>query len=125
MSDEIDLRKQRKVEAFNAATESTLIGVLNELKAQDTYTTNQSTTTVSASTSSVLLKAANSDRRQISITNTSIKTLWICFFNPATSNTPFFLNRDETWVFDRGKGIIYGIWDAGATGEAHITEENE
>lgn len=89
----------------------------------DTATT-QSTTTVSASATSVLLKALNVDRRQITITNTSTKKLWICFFTPATSVTPFFLSKDETWIFDNYTGAIYGIWDTGATGNAYITEES-
>jgi hypothetical protein len=85
--------------------------------------TTQSTTTVAASVTSVLLKALNTERRQVTITNTSVKKLWICFFTPATSATPFFLEKNETWIFDNYTGNIYGIWDTGATGNAYITEE--
>lgn len=84
----------------------------------------QITTTVAASVTSVLLRAANSTRKQISIRNTSTKVLCICFFTPATTSTPFCLNKDEVWVFDKYKGDIYGIWDTGATGSAFITSEN-
>jgi hypothetical protein len=96
--------------------------VVSVTNASDT-SASQSTSTIASSVTSVLLKAANANRHQITITNTSVKTLWICFFTPATSATPFFLGKNETWIFDEYTGAIYGIWDTGATGNAYITEE--
>jgi hypothetical protein len=110
-------------DAVNIQDGGNSITVDGEVTIGNNYSTTQTTTTISASTSSVLLKTSNSNRKQITITNTSTKTLWICLFTPATSLTPFYLGKDETWIFDKWIGVIYGIWDTGATGSAHITEE--
>lgn len=119
----LDVDVTRSVLPTGAATETTLAAIKTELEAQDTFSANQSTTTVGASVTSVTLKVANTSRRQISIRNGSIKNLYVCFFTPATTATPFLLGKDEVWVFDKFTGDIYGIWDTGASDNAYITEE--
>ena len=89
----------------------------------DEAATTQTTDTVAASVTSVLLKAANSARKEIVIRNDSVKPMYICLFTPATFATPFKLGKDEVWVMSKWKGAIYGIWETGATDNAYITEQ--
>ena len=83
---------------------------------------SQSTITVNAQDMSILLKAANKERREIWIRNTSSKVLYICPFTPATTDTPIVLNKEEILISETYNGAYYGIWDSGATGKAIITE---
>jgi len=85
----------------------------------------QSTTTVVGSAISVLIKAASTTRKEIIIRNDTNKKMFICFFTPATTATPIFLNKDEIWVEDRWQGAIYAIWETGVTGNSYITEVYE
>lgn len=100
-----------------------LFMISQKITDQNDWANSQSTTTVAAGVTSVLLKSALTTRRQVTIRNTSTKNLYICMFTPATTATPFVLSKDEAWVFPKFRGAMYGIWDTGATGNAYITEE--
>jgi hypothetical protein len=91
---------------------------------KENSTSTQTTTTVASSVTSVTIVAANTTRRQVSVRNDSTKRLCLCLFTPATTATPFCLEKDEVWTFDMWTGAIYGIWDTGATGNAYITDES-
>lgn len=118
MSGIIKANEDFDVALSSRASEATLL-------AQNDWSTTQATTTVAASATSVLLIAASATRRQVTIRNTANKTLYLCMFTPATVATPFILAKDEVWVFPKWRGLIYGIWDTGATGNAYITQESE
>lgn len=112
-----------QVRDYLDTVETKLQTIIDDIVLQNDWATTQATTTVAASVTSVLLIAANASRRQVTIRNTSSKNLYICMFTPATTATPFVLAKDDVWVFPKWRGLIYGIWDTGATGNAYITEE--
>ena len=83
------------------------------------------TTSVASSTSSVLLLAANANRKGVSIYNESTAILRISHSNPATNNNHFatlqpggFYGEDQQAYTT---GAICGIWSA-ANGTAQVRE---
>lgn len=102
-----------------AATESTL----STLSGKFTATTSASST-VSASTSSVTLKAANASRKDLMIFNNSVSAkLYVCFAATALT-TSFVVRLDPGGFWEmpvKYTGLVTGIWDA-AVGDAQVTE---
>lgn len=81
-------------------------------------------TSVSASTSSVLLLAANVNRRQIFMINESSSICRIAFGTTASSTVYtiiFLANQSIVLDFPAYDGVINGIWDI-AVGNMRITE---
>ncbi len=81
-------------------------------------------TSVNDTASSTTLKASNTARKQIMITNTSSAVLYVKYGATAsTSSYSLLLNRYETLIEDHYNGIIDGIWasDPG-DGVAMVTE---
>jgi len=80
---------------------------------------------VASSATSVLLLAANSNRRALWITNDSTSVLRLSFSNPATqANSSVLFQPSQFLILDPlmiGTGAIYGIW-ASANGTAQVTE---
>lgn len=83
------------------------------------------TTSVASSATSVLILAANANRRGFSIANVSTSTLDLSFSNPATAGNCFirlpagaFILLDQQLIVTNA---IYGIW-ASANGTAQVTE---
>jgi hypothetical protein len=89
------------------------------LHAQDVAAT---VSRVSASASSTLLLAANSERLDAHIYNDSTATLYVKFGTAATS-TSFTAKLDPgSWIsWDSYDGIVHGVWSS-ATGAAQCTE---
>ena len=85
---------------------------------------NKGTTTqilVAASTSSVSLIPAQTDRVEAVITNDTNKDMWVTFGTAsllAGNGTKLF--RSGIMVVDRTDEEVFGIWEAGATGNAII-----
>ena len=83
------------------------------------------TTSVASSISSVLLLAANPQRRGLSISNSSSSTLHLSFHEPATLTNCFlalppgaFLLLDQQCIVPNA---VHGFWSA-ADGTAQVTE---
>lgn len=82
-------------------------------------------TTIAASTTSISLLAANTNRRNVIITNSASTPLYISFGTIAsTSNYSIKLLTGDAYesnliVFT---GQINGIWSGSPTGNANITE---
>lgn len=83
------------------------------------------TSSVSSSSTSVLILAANNDRKGISVSNISTSKLYLSFTNPATVANCFIeLSAGAFFLFDQQMVVgnaIYGIW-ASANGAAQVTE---
>jgi hypothetical protein len=82
------------------------------------------TTQVPASTTAVVISAANPDRKMYSITNQSAKSLFLDFDNEVTLTA---------YAYEVKPGVVYempvpflgdvrGIWAAGATGQCKVVE---
>lgn len=80
---------------------------------------------IEATNESVDLLGSNKNRKEAIINNNSNKIMYVCFFSPATIETPIKLNPDEIWIEDRYLGGITCIWEAGVEGVALITEVYE
>lgn len=78
--------------------------------------------TVTGSTSSVLLIAANATRKEVVIFNNSNKQMSICPFTPALANTGYIVPPKTGWVIDTTTLALYGIWESGVSGNAIIQE---
>lgn len=83
------------------------------------------TASVASSASSVLILAANTNRKGVSIANISTSTVDLSFSNPATAANCFmrlpagaFILLDQQLIVTNA---IYGIW-ASANGTAQVTE---
>lgn len=84
-------------------------------------------TSVAANASSVTILAANSDRNGIVIVNDSDKILYLLFQGAAASSTVYTYKMVPGATVEHFgqkvyKGEIRGIWAAGPTGAARITE---
>ena len=81
-------------------------------------------TSVPQSATSVTLKAANANRKEIIIVNNSTKDMWISFTGTATVDKGIFLPKNQNvFIEDKYTGIISGIWTSAAGGgSAEITE---
>lgn len=83
------------------------------------------TTSVASSASSVLILAANVNRKGVLICNDSTAILRLSFSNPATTANAFVaIPAAGTFALDPSllaTGAIYGIWSA-ANGTAQVTE---
>lgn len=85
---------------------------------------NKGTTTqilVAASTSSVSLIPAQSNRVEAVITNDTDKDMWVTFGTAASlagNGTKLF--RSGIMMIDRTDEEVFGIWETGATGNAII-----
>lgn len=102
-----------------------LLSLINIAVSSSTFGDNSSDDSIPANTSSVLLKTANTKRKEVIIVNNSDRVLWIRFESPAILDRGIKLNLNETHIEDRFRGAIYGIWDSGVTGTGQITEVNE
>lgn len=122
MARTIDLRKPQKVVATvdptGLATEAKQDDIIAELQSGGTG----AVTKVTASVTSVTLKAANTSRKEVVIYNSSAKTLWVFYGTPAVASQGIPLFRNERLIEDVYNGLITGIWETGATGFATITE---
>ena len=81
-------------------------------------------TSVPASITSVVLAAANANRKQITIVNAGTKNLFVAFAATATTGAfSFELPSQTSYVSSLNgyTGVISGIWNA-ANGAAKITE---
>lgn len=83
------------------------------------------TTSVPSSITSVLVLAANPQRRGLTISNISTSKLYLSFTNPAsTANCFVEVQPSEFLVMDQQlivPNAIYGIWTT-ANGAAQVTE---
>jgi hypothetical protein len=83
------------------------------------------TTSVASSATSVLILAANANRKGLTVSNTSTQKLYLSFSTPATTTNAFVvLGEDGFLQFDQQlvpTGAIYGIW-ASANGTTQVTE---
>jgi hypothetical protein len=82
------------------------------------------TTQVPASTTAVVISAANPDRKMYSITNQSAKSLFLDFDNEVTL-TAFAYEVKPGVVYEMPVpflGDVRGIWAAGATGNCKVVE---
>lgn len=107
--------KESKQDAIIAA-----IGTIGGGKA-----TTATETSVSQSTSSVILKAANADRKGITIFNNSQSNnhkLYISYSGTATLNVPTVLAKGDSLEDINYTGVISGIWSNAGTGAALIRE---
>lgn len=90
-----------------------------------TYPKTPTTTSISASSTSQLILAANANRKGYSLANLSMANLYLSFSNPATAANCFaelpphaFIIFDQVMIVPNA---IYGIW-TGANGTAQVTE---
>ena len=87
-------------------------------------TSTPTTTRVSSSASSVTLKAANTNRRGLTIFNESTQILYVSYTTPATA-TNYIVQLAPNNYWEMPQPIttvaVYGIWVA-ANGAAQITE---
>jgi hypothetical protein len=87
---------------------------------------NSTVTAVAQSTSSVVLAAANSDRRGLAIYNNSNRVLFVRAATGAAtvSNFTVRLNRNDYYElpFPVYTGVVTGIWASGSGGAAQVTE---
>ena len=83
------------------------------------------TTSVQSSTDSVLILAANANRKGISISNVSTSKLYLSFTSPATLSNCFIEVQPSQFIlFDQQLltgNAIYGLW-ASANGSCQVTE---
>lgn len=92
--------------------------------------TTATPTNVTSNAASVTILAANAARKGAMVYNNSDKVLHISFATPATTDNSFVDLAPESsglqggyWELPFGyRGAIYGIWEAGPTGKANITE---
>jgi hypothetical protein len=85
---------------------------------------NQGTAyTVPVSLTSVVLIAANPDRKEVIIRNDSNHNMYIFHGATATLTSAIRLRKEDTFIEDKYTGVISGIWDSVAGGgNAEITE---
>jgi hypothetical protein len=79
-------------------------------------------TFVDESQSSVLIIAANSERKKVIIINESKKSLYLRYQSPAIDKEGIQLNSGDYWIETEYIGNIYGIWSNGADKGARIIE---
>jgi len=114
MSNEVDLRKQRKVEAD--------ITIGDEIGIKFILAENKTVTNVSASLTQVLLQAQNTLRRELTIHNNSNGTLYVLYGTGVTStNYTHKLKMGDSAHLDDYRGVVNGIFTS-AIGFAMITE---
>lgn len=78
--------------------------------------------TVAASTSTQVLKVANTSRKEIIIHNDTNKNLWISYASPAALNKGYLLTKNSTIFEENYRGAIYGISEAAVSGNLQVTE---
>ena len=79
--------------------------------------------TVPVSLTSVVLIAANPDRKEVIIRNDSNHNMYIFHGATATLTSAIRLRKEDTFIEDKYTGIISGIWDSVAGGgNPEITE---
>ena len=101
---------------------TTIDTVLDNILATQTLGTSSLTTSVPGSATAVTLKALNTARKSLKITNDSVETLYVREAAGATTTTwTWKLEQDEMVIIDDYSGIVTGIWDA-ASGAARVTE---
>ena len=98
--------------------------------AATTQSSTATTSNVTALATSVLLDAANTSRKGLTIYNHCDKVLHVSFTSPASANNSVADLVAETAGVNGGRyevpfgytGAVYGIWEAAPTGKANITE---
>ena len=86
------------------------------------YGDNAAISSVARSTSSVLLKAANTNRKELIIHNNASGSLFVSFVTPATVGGGVLIGAKETAFFDHSRTDVYGIWKTGGSGGASVAE---
>jgi hypothetical protein len=115
MSNEVDLRKQRKVEA------TVVMGDVVNVK--PILADNASETNIPASLIEVLLQSSNSLRRELVIHNNSNGVLYVlCGTGVTDTNYSYKLSRQDTCVIDTYRGQVNAIGTS-AIGFYMITEK--
>jgi len=79
-------------------------------------------TFVDESQSSVLIIAANSERKKVIIINESDKKLYLRYQSPALDGKGIELAKEDLWIESDYTGDIYGIWENKAKDGARIIE---
>lgn len=100
------------------ASEATQLGVLETIS----LGSNQVTTIVAGSVTSVLLVSARAKRKEVIVRNDTNKKMYICPFTPATTATAIVLGAGQEWVLDKYDGAYYALWETGVTGNAYVTD---
>ena len=138
-TDELEAKLDAVITALGlGATEATLAAikaqtdkltfVVDKLKVDASFTgdsnfgDNSSTATVAQSATSVLLKAANTDRKELILHNNSNQSAWITFNSPAVVGKGFILRKNATAFLDKSRTDVYGIWTSGGSGDMQVTE---
>ena len=66
--------------------------------------------------------AANTDRKEVIIYNTTGKKVWLFFGATAVFGKGIELLKDDVWIEDRYRGQITAIMDTGETGSIEVTD---
>jgi len=115
--------------AIKAQTDK-LAFVTDKLKVDASFTgdssfgDNATTVTVNKSFTSVLMKAANINRKELILHNATNRICWVTFNSPAVVGKGIRVNRKATIFFDRARTAVYGIWELGGglNGGMEVTE---
>lgn len=114
MSNEVDLRKQRKVEA------DIVIG--DEIFMKFQLAPNKTVNNIAASLTELILQSPNALRREVTIVNNSNGTLYVLYGTGVTStNYTHKLKIGDSAHLDDYRGTITGVF-SNATGFAMVTE---
>jgi hypothetical protein len=101
------------------AKQDAIIAALGDIGGKGDAATSAS---VTASATTVLLIAANTNRVSVIIRNDSNKTMYIQYEDAATLTSSIRLARQSHIIINDTTAAINGIWEAAPTGSAQITE---
>ncbi|MDX5586500.1 MAG: hypothetical protein QNK20_16560 [Aureibaculum sp.] len=104
------------------AKQDDIITAINAIEAGGTKGDAATSASVAASATTVLLLAANTNRVSAYIRNDSNRDMYIEYEDAATLTSAIKLTRQSVIIIDDTTAAINGIWAAGATGNARITE---
>ena len=104
-------------------SQETLDLILAELQAQGSGTSS-TVTAIAINAVSVTLQASNTSRKSLIIVNDSDQILYVKYGATAVVGTDYTwkVGIDETVVIADYTGIVEGIWAAGGSGNALVTE---
>lgn len=124
MSQEKDLRKQKKVQ--NAQGDNALNPIFVNAVTSNSKAATSVNASVAASATSVLILAANVNRKGVYITNypQATQRLYLRYGSAAVVGRGLMLLSGDSHYEDTFTGDIFGVWSAANSGLVDIMELN-